>query len=467
MAETTDLAAGAPAADQLSEADQAFTFWTTLSPGAERAVMDDAARSKAAGGDPFSAVQAAAQRAGFSCGTAALKEARQKMDSLQEPEDAAADAEAAKAAALISHDLEFGARWATAAAAALDDADDALDRTEQQHRDLLALNGLNTTPRRVAHFVCRAAAQSRWESWVGYYVTTLYDRQDQKLTTPQLAVKILPTGVVLGTQTIIDPTYNDGKATTPPTDPTLTWKLDALANNTEVSLTLLRTSAPTPDSVYFGPQLQGTIKFGDPADWDLDATRFPKSGTYRIAGRLGDPAAQGGSGSGSGGSGGDPISWVDVAAVITAAVFAIPGLISAAYMARKYFGSSRVHERLVKQTIRKALMEESPFEVNSRGVISRKGGNMLVDMSNDIQEHIPNYKAFVKNAGNLGKAFQSDLWEVANRLEVYNSLQAVEKATQAGRELRQEIDTISARLRERMKRDAEERHSDEESILEI
>ena len=463
MAETTDLSGDAPPTDQLSEAEQAFIFWTTLSPGAQRAVLEDAAKTKAAGGDPFSAVQAAAHRAGFPCGAEALKEARQAAESMEEPEDAAADADAAKAAALISHDLEFGAQWATAAAAALGEADDALDRAEQQHQDLLALNGLNTTPRRVAHFVRRAATLNRWESWVGYYVTTVYDRQDQKLATPQLAVKILPTGIVLGTQTIIDPAYNDGRAATPPTDPTLGWKLGALANNTEASLTLLRTNAPTSDSAYFGPQLQGTIKFGDPADWDLDATRFPKSGTYRIAGRLGDPAAQGGPGPGSGG---DSPSWVDVAALITAGIFAIPSLISAVYMARKYFGSSRVRERLVKQNVRKALMEESPFSVNAKGVIARVSGNPLHNMTEAIEGHVPEYKEFVKNAGNLATAFQSDLSDLANRLEIFKGLQDIEKATQTGRELRQEIETLSARLSARMKRDAEKKHSEEEDMLE-
>lgn len=463
MADTTGLSASAPPTDQLTEAQQAVIFWATLSPGARRAVLDDAAKAKAAGGEPFTAVQAAAQRAGFTCGTAALKEARQTVESLQEPEDDAADVEAAKAAALISHDLEFGAKWATTAAAALDDADGALDRAEKQHEDLLALNGLNTTPRRVAHFVRRAATLSRWESWVGYYVTTLYDRQDQKLATPLLAVKILPAGIVLGSQTIIEPSYNDGQAASPPTDPTLTWKLGALANNTEASLTLLRTSAPTPDSAYFGPQLQGTIKFGDPADWDLDAARFPKSGTYRIAGRLGDPAAQGGGS--DPGSGGDSPNWAEVAALVVAAVFALPGLVTPIYMLRKYFGSSRVQERFVKQNIRKALMEESPFEVTSKGRITRVGGRPIGNISDDIAEVVPQYKAFVSNAGNVGKAFQSDLWELANRLEIYNGLQGLERATQAAKELREEIDLISGRLNERLKRDVEAADKDSDDIL--
>lgn len=463
MADTTDLSASAPPADQLTEAQQAVIFWATLSPGARRAVLDDAAKAKAAGGEPFAAVQAAARRAGFTCGAAALKEARQTADSLEEPEDVTADAEAAKAAALISHDLEFGARWATAAAAALDDADGALDRAEKQHEDLLALNDINTTPHRVAHFVRRAATVNRWESWVGYYVMTLYDRQDQKLAVPQLAVKILPAGIVLGSQTIIEPIYNDGQAASPPIDPTLTWKLGSLANNTEASLTLLRTSAPTPDSAYFGPQLQGTIKFGDPADWDLDAARFPKSGTYRIAGRLGDPAAQGGGS--DPGSGSDSPNWAEVAALVVAAVFALPGLVTPIYMLRKYFGSSRVQERFVKQTIRKALMEESPFAVTTKGVITRLNGNLMANITTSIADHVPEYKAFVSNAGNLGKSFQSDLWELANRLEIYNGLQGIEKATKAGRELRQEIDMISARLRERMKRDVAEEHSEEEGVI--
>ena len=42
MAETTDLSGDAPPTDQLSEAEQAFIFWTTLSPGAQRAVLEDA-----------------------------------------------------------------------------------------------------------------------------------------------------------------------------------------------------------------------------------------------------------------------------------------------------------------------------------------------------------------------------------------------------------------------------------------
>ena len=87
------------------------------------------------------------------------------------------------------------------------------------------------------------------------------------------------------------------------------------------------------------------------------------------------------------------------------------------------------------------------------------------DITNDIAEYLPQYKAFVGNAGNVGKAFQSDLWELANRLEIYNGLQGVERATQAAKELREEIDLISGRLNERLKRDVEAADNDSDNIL--